>query len=200
MSTVNVTTEQLDMFSKHAQQAMEVASKSISEIAGTGVDVKPAKVNILPLHAFYKLLGDPEEVRTTVVMNIEKGLGGAFAFSIPEGDVSSFVDKVLKMNDIKGDKDELATSAIEDVANILVGAFLAELSSMCKIPSIHSTPSTVTDMIHATLDEVVFQFAGGSKEALIFNAELSMSPLVASPTLMLIVDSKSAEKLLSCMV
>jgi len=199
MSSTVITKQILDAFSNHVRIAMHVASETLSSLARTSIGVEKTSSEIYPLHKFHALLQDPEAVYTSVIMGIDNGEKGVVAVSILEKDAVRFAQSLVsQIKDASSqDVEALGVSALEDAANILVGSFFAEISRLSGTSFVHTSPVTVTDMIHASLDEPVFDFAGHSPDALVLKTEIALNPLDVHAHIITVLEEGAAKTLLS---
>jgi chemotaxis protein CheC len=203
MSKKKISQKQLDAFNQYTQEAMREASKSLSYMSQVSIGVEDSQSDILPLHLFYKKIGDIEKVYSTVLMGINHGLKGVAAVAIPREGAVRFA-KALVQN-IQSDKGEsgadeltvLQISALEDAANILIGTFFAKLGKACGVSLVQTPPVMTTDMIHASLDEAVYQFAEDANEALLFSSEIQLSPVGVRARIIMVFNAESTRLLMS---
>jgi Chemotaxis protein CheC, inhibitor of MCP methylation len=62
----------------------------------------------------------------------------------------------------------METSALQELANILIGAFLTSISDFTGVTLLPTTPETVTDVFDAIIDNFLIKQSMNQENALIF--------------------------------
>ncbi|PIP27405.1 MAG: hypothetical protein COX30_01975 [Candidatus Moranbacteria bacterium CG23_combo_of_CG06-09_8_20_14_all_39_10] len=190
MSKYIITSERLSKFEKLAKAGAAQASVSLAAIVGQEVVVSVVENRISLPEKLYQDIGEAEDMFTVVIFRIDNALNGFAMVVFPEGE-STRLFEILADN-----KKCEETSIIKEISNIITGSFLTEIYREVKVSMIQSVPNIATDMIKATMDEVMAEISQKSENVLVFEAELIINPHSISSKLFLLLDTDSAEKLL----
>ncbi|MCW3982977.1 MAG: chemotaxis protein CheC [Candidatus Bathyarchaeota archaeon] len=164
------------------------AATSLSDVLQEPISIEVPKIhNVKPylIPQFYNL----HDVKTTAILlqlNDKYGCDILLTFEYTEA------RKIAAMMNMVSSVDELdqtmETSALQELANILIGSFLTSISDFAGVGLMPTTPQTVTDTFDAIIDNFLIKQSMVSDNALIFetrfkrNGEDAKSILMLFPT------------------
>jgi chemotaxis protein CheC len=144
------------------------AATSLSDVLQQPISIDVPKIHTVELHLipqFYNLHDTPT---TAVYLQLkdEYSMDILLMFECTEA------KKIAAMMSMCSSVDELdpamEASAIQELANILIGSFLSSISDFVGIGLMPSTPETVTDAFDAIIDNFLIKQSMVSQNALIF--------------------------------
>jgi chemotaxis protein CheC len=170
------TKEGIAELEKIARESAENTSSSLSKFINREIEVKAIAVRAMLVEKVTGIIGDPEEIVTTVTMEVRGGVNGNIMIVYTEQSAINVADLLagrelgttMKLS-------ELDKSAIKESGNIISGAFLAATSDNLLIDMVESVPSISTGMLSATIDSVLANFAKReASEAMAFEVDFEM--------------------------
>jgi chemotaxis protein CheC len=172
-----LTKEGIEALEKMAGAGAKDASESLSKLIDQQVDVKTLAVRAIPIEKITEVVASPEEIVTTVIMEVSGEVNGNILLIYPQQSAINVADFLAKRPLGATTKlDELDKSAIKESGNIIAGSFLSAISNYLSINMVESIPDVATDMLKATIDFVLTQFAKNEpSETVAFEVDFEMS-------------------------
>ena len=155
MSEMNydtIDTVQYDVLKEIGNIGAGNATTALSQIINTRIDMEIPVVNLMELKELPDLVGGAENILTGILFRLEGELDGMIMF-VMERDSSRHLLNILFQNNDSTEQDfsEMDCSALKEVGNIIVGAYLSSLSSLTNLLITTSVPSMAIDMAGAIL-------------------------------------------------
>lgn len=186
-----------------AREGAKNGSASLSKLINQEVEVKTLAVRALPVEKIPEILGSPEEMATTVIMEVRGDVNGNIMLVYPQQSAINVSDFLAKRElGSTTQLSELDKSALKESGNIISGAFLSAISNYLSINMVESIPDIATDMLKATIDFVLTRFAKReASEAVAFEIDFEMGTSAAAAEkiksyFVLLLDVESAAKVL----
>lgn len=189
-----------------AREGAKNGSASLSKLINQEVEVKTLGVRALPVEKIPEILGSPEEMTTTVIMEVRGDVNGNIMLVYPQQSAINVSDFLAKRElGSTTQLSELDKSALKESGNIISGAFLSAISNYLSINMVESIPDIATDMLKATIDFVLTRFAKReASEAVAFEIDFEMGTSAAAAAaaekiksyFVLLLDVESAAKVL----
>jgi len=129
------------------------AATSLSAMLSTPVDMNVPTVKILDINELANTLGGPENQVVGILFNLSKDFEGMMMF-ITEKQFAHLVLNVLMNKNFEKfeDLEEMDISAIKEVGNIMVSAYVRAISEMTNMNIALSPPGIAIDMVGALLN------------------------------------------------
>lgn len=140
------------------------AATALSRLTGRRVMVSVPEVSILPLEKVGGMLGDPGDVVSAVIVKVEGDMQGR-TLQVFEGTTAAkLVSYLLNMRapDFPSGFGDLERSAVKEIGNVIVGAYLNALAAFTGMSISMSVPAFAIDMAAAILMTSYLNF--GSEE------------------------------------
>lgn len=155
------TKEGIKALEKMSDEGAKKASESLSKLINQKVEVKAVIVKAIPVEKAGDSIGEPEDMVTTILMEISGEADGQIMLIYPRQSALNIADLLAKRPLGKTVQlDELDKSALKESGNIIAGSFLAALSDYLTINMVESIPDLATDMLKATINAALARFAG----------------------------------------
>lgn len=198
-----LTKEGIGALEKMSHDGAKNASESLSKLINQPVEVKALAVRAMPIEKIADLIGDPEDMVTTIIMEVTGEAIGTIMLVYPQQSAINVSDFLAKRElGSTTQLDALDNSALKESGNIIAGSFLAAISNYLQINMVESIPDIATDMLKATMDFAIVKFAKKeSGEAVAFEIDFEMGTAAASTEkisayFVLLLDVESANKVL----
>lgn len=171
------------------------AATALSDILQQQVFITVPRIHDAPAHLLPKLFGLHEMPTTALYIRLAAG---------PECDILVMLEaeearKVAAMMTMAPSVDDLdpmlEASAVEELANIIVGSFLSAISDFISMTLVPAPPIRIVDAFDAILDEILVKNSMIYKRTVIFDISFTTTAQI-SKCMMLLFPSPDLEKLL----
>lgn len=176
MDITALSTLQLDALREAGNIGAGHAATALSKLLRQRILMSVPKASVMPLAEVNVMVGGPDTVVWAIYLGIEGQVNGHMLFLLPYQHATLLVDLVMgyplgKTPEI----DEMGTSILGEVGNVLTASYLVALSGLTKLDMQVSVPQLAMDMVGAVLDSVVAELAVASDRVLaletVFSAE-----------------------------
>lgn len=162
-------TLQLDALREVANMGAGHAATALSQLVGRRILVDVPRIRVVPLEEVGELTGDPGEVVAAVLLQVLGDLTGRCVQIFP-GETAARISSILLNRPPVAFPDEfgeLDRSALNEVGNILTGAYLNALSDFMGMLLLASVPSLAIDSAGAVLTSSQLSFREDADEAVL---------------------------------
>jgi chemotaxis protein CheC len=149
------------------------AATTLSTMLSATIEMNVPEISVIDIADIHEYVGD--EIAALVLFQImgEVSSGGYLLLYIPKESVIRLTNVMLGMQDLDREMNEMDESALLEVGNIMVSAFLDGTAGLLNIIMLPSPPQMVIDMPHAALQSIIAsQEAEDIDEVVLFRTEL----------------------------
>jgi chemotaxis protein CheC len=148
------------------------AATTLSVMLGSLIDMTVPAIKIVDLSQLGDYMG--EESAAMVVFKIEGDIphGGYMLFYITKESAIRMTNAILGMTEINRPLSEMDESALIEIGNIMVSAFLDATADLLGRVMIPSPPALTIDMAHAMMQSLIATMQEETDEVLLFSTEL----------------------------
>jgi len=148
------------------------AATVLSQMMNSNVEMSVPEIHLVDVSDLHSYIGD--EVSAIVVFQItgDLGNGGFVVFQMPEPTARRMTAFVTGMQEGSPAFTDMDTSAILEIGNIMVSAFLDGTAGLLNILMLPSPPVFVMDMPHAAIETIISAQALDIDSVVIFRTEL----------------------------
>jgi chemotaxis protein CheC len=174
------------------------AVTALSKMINKRIEIDIPVTKFVGLNKFSNELGGAEKIVSGIYLDITGDLDGQAIFVFPEKDAISLIDLIYG-NKIGTTKSigEMEESAIKEMANIVVGAYLNSIADMAGMKIFPSIPYTATDMAQSIIDLVLIKQAQYSDQILIVKEKINIEGQNIDGTFIMVFTQESLKKLLN---
>ena len=174
----NIDDQKLDVLKELGNIGAGNAATSISLMLGKTIKITVPSAEIIPVSELWKKFTDPEEVTSGAMVEIEGEIEGALLFLLGAEETKSLIELLmLPRPDDLTNMDELTSSAIGEIANIMCSSYIIALSNFTGI-NIHSMPpKVVVDMLSAIVSEVSLIITNGGDYVILIQTDILLEEL-----------------------
>lgn len=172
------------------------AATALAKMLNTKIDMNVPKVNVLDFANVPELIGGAESLVSSVLFKIEGDLNGSIMFLLDMQSSKNLIKLLMNGYEING-IDDFAKSALNEIGNILSGAYVSSLSALTGLNLKISVPSLAIDMAGAILSVPAIQFGQVSDKILIIETEFLQGNDNVSGFFLLVPDYDSYDVLLN---
>ena len=139
------------------------ATTALSKMINTKIDMKVPKVNLMGFTEITSLIGNEEEPMVGILLTLSEDVDGMMLFMLDLASAKKLVNMLLTnmgaltLNE-DDDFDEMHFSALNEIGNIITGAYLSALSDLTHLNIVTSVPHLQVDMAGAILSIPAIEF------------------------------------------
>ena len=134
------------------------ATTALAQMLQCKVDMKVPQVKLLDFNEVGTLMGGEEQIMAGIYLCVEGDITGSIMFLLKKDAAKHLVSKLMGMELPGDDLDEIGTSALKEIGNIITGAYLNSLSSLTNLKIFPSVPDLTIDMAGAILSVPAIEF------------------------------------------
>lgn len=135
------------------------AMTALSQMLQCKVDMKVPQVKLLALQDVGAMVGSEEQLMAGVFLGVEGDITGSIMFLIELEAAKSLVKKIMMGYESGAPTfDAMEMSALQEVSNIITGAYLNSLSMLTNLKIYPTPPSISIDMAGAILSVPAIEF------------------------------------------
>ncbi len=159
----NMESVQFDVLKEIGNIGAGNATTALSKLLDARIDMRVPKVNLAGFSEITGIIGDEEQVMVGILLSLEGDVNGMMMFLLDTNSAGRLVNAVLKRDEAIEkdiyDFDELELSALNEIGNIITGAYLSALSDLTKLTIVSSVPTLQVDMAGAILSIPAIEFS-----------------------------------------
>ncbi len=135
------------------------AMTALSQMLGCKIDMKVPQVSLLDFSKLGDFIGGEEQVMVGVFLGVEGDITGSMLFLVEKRSAKHLINKVMMgMGDPGEEVTDMELSAMQEVGNIITGAYLNSLSTITNLKILPSPPSLTVDMAGAIMSVPAIEF------------------------------------------
>lgn len=174
------------------------AATTLSTMLMTNIDMEVPEISVVDISTIHEHIGD--ELSALVIFQItgEVSGGGYVLLHIPKNSVIRLTNAMLGMTELERDLTEMDKSALLEIGNIMVSAFLDATATLLSIIMLPSPPSMIIDMPHAAFESILaMQEFAEIDQVVIFRTELRSDQHKISSNLFLLPNKPMLDEILA---
>jgi chemotaxis protein CheC len=163
------------------------AATSLSSVLQELITIDVPKIHTLKPHLIPKYYNEHDVLTTAIYLQLSDQFGCDILLMFDSAEAKK-IAAMMAMCAVDQLDAEMEKSALQELANILIGSFLTSISDFTGVQLMPTTPETVTDVFDAIIDHFLIKQSLVSDNALIFetrfkrNGEDTKCKLMIFPT------------------
>lgn len=135
------------------------ATTALAKLLNSKIDMNVPSVALVPFSSLATSMGPEDSVFVGVLLQLEGDVRGMMMFLLDKPSAHHLVD-VLMGTKSDGDAEfsDIGYSALNEIGNIICGAYLSALSGLTNLTITVSVPSVAIDMVGALLSVPAIEF------------------------------------------
>ena len=175
------------------------AMTALSQMLQCKVDMKVPQVRLLEFSEVGEMMGGEEQIMAGVFLGVEGDITGSMVFMVEENSARHLIQKITMGMLPEGQEfDEMGLSAMQEVGNIITGAYLNSLSTLTNLTVFPTPPAVTVDMAGAILSVPAIQFGIYGDKILLIQSQF-YDEVKLDGYFILIPDLESYEKILTAL-
>lgn len=135
------------------------ATTALAQLIGDKVDMSVPTVSLLDFKDVGSFIGGEEQVMVGILLGVEGDITGSIMFLLEQKSAKHMVRKLMMGMETPDEGfDEMELSALNEVGNIITGAYLNALSGLTNLCIFPTPPALTVDMAGAILSVPAIQF------------------------------------------
>lgn len=174
------------------------AATTLSTMLMSNIEMEVPDISVVDISKIHEHVGD--ELSAIVIFQItgEVSGGGYVLLHIPKNSVIRLTNAMLGMTDLDRELTEMDQSALLEIGNIMVSAFLDATATLLSIIMLPSPPSMIIDMPHAAFQTILaMQEFAEIDQVVIFRTELHSDQHKISSNLFLLPNKPMLDEILT---
>lgn len=173
------------------------ATTALAQLLNKKLDMSVPKIDLVPFCELGSLIGGEEEVVVGIYLFLEDDVSGSMMFLLGKDAARQLVNDLMGISaDEKSEFGEMELSALQEIGNIITGAYLSALSGLTNLKITASIPYLTIDMAGAILSVPAIEFGKLGDKALMIETEFG-DDVSINGYFLLIPDLESYDTILS---
>ncbi len=174
------------------------ATTALSQMINKRVDMKVPKVELLDFNELANIVGGPENLVVGILLTLEGEISGMMMFMLEQKSAHNLVNLLMGKNiDDFSSFTDMDISALQEIGNIISGAYLYSLSTLTKLMIKQSVPYMAIDMAGAILSVPAIEFGKIGDKALLIQSQFGEEEINVDGYFILIPTMESYDTILN---
>lgn len=174
------------------------ATTALSKLINAKIDMKVPKVDLIDIQGITSMMGDEETVMVAILVMLTGDVKGFMMFLMGQEVARKLVNALMMTDSDSFEFTEMELSAIQEIGNIISGAYLASLSDLTKLSIIESIPYLQIDMVGAILSVPAIEFGKLGDKVLLIETEFEYD-IAINGYYILVPELESYDKILEAL-
>ena len=148
------------------------AATTLSQMLGSTIEMSVPAIKVVDLSQLVQYMGEESAAMVAFELQGDIPHGGYILFYITRESAIRMTNTMLGLTEIDRPLSEMDQSALLEVGNIMVSAFLDATAELLGYVMLPSPPSLTIDMAHAAMQSLIAQMQEETNEVLLFSTEL----------------------------
>lgn len=174
------------------------ATTALSQLISAKVDMKVPNVELLGFKDLADIIGGPENLIVGILLTLEGQIDGMMMFMLEQDSAHHIVNMIMG-RDINSFEEfsEMDLSALNEIGNIIAGAYLSAISTLTNMTITSSIPYMAIDMAGAILSVPAIEFGKISDKALVIKTQVYEDDRAVNGYFVLIPTLESYSKIMA---
>lgn len=176
------------------------ATTALSQMVNSKIDMKVPKVELLNFKELPDIVGGAESLVVGILLTLDGDVDGMMMFMMDKRSARLIVNLLMNrdINETELEEfSEMDLSALQEIGNIIAGAYLSSLSQLTSMTITSSIPYMSIDMAGAILSVPAIEFGKVSDKALLIQSQFGEEEKKVNGYFILIPSIRSYEKIMS---
>jgi chemotaxis protein CheC len=169
---MNLSAVQADAIQELGNIGAAHAATTLSQMLGSTIEMSVPAIRVVDLSQLGKYMGEESAAMVAFELQGDIPHGGYILFYITRESAVRMTNTMLGQTEINRPLSEMDESALLEVGNIMVSAFLDATAELLGFVMLPSPPSLTIDMAHAAMQSLIAQMQEETNEVLLFSTEL----------------------------
>jgi len=172
------------------------AATTLSQMLNSPVEMSVPKVIAVDIAKLSEYIGEDPSAMVVFELQGEIPHGGYVIWYLSRDSAIRITNTMLGMTEMNRPLNEMDESALREVGNIMVSAYLDGTAELLGFVMLPSPPSLVIDMAHAAMQSLIAQMAEEINEVFLFRTDLICAEHMIDSDIILMPENSSLNKML----
>ena len=196
---MKLSTVQSDAIQELGNIGAAHAATTLSQMLGSTVEMSVPAIKAIDLADLGNYMGEESAAMVAFELQGEIPHGGYIVFYISRESAIRLTNTMLGLTEMNRPLNEMDESALLEVGNIMVSAFLDATAELLGFIMIPSPPSLSLDMAHAAMSSLIAQMGEEVDEVLLFSTELVCEEHKIDSDIIMLPESTTLAKIVGLM-
>jgi chemotaxis protein CheC len=174
ISLDRMDSEHFDVLKEMGNIGAGNATTALSKMLNIKIDMQVPKIELLEFKEVAEVVGGAENLVVGILLHLEGDIDGMMMFMVEKESAETMLTNLMggmTVTEKSGDFSEMGMSAMEEIGNIIAGAYLNSLSMLTNLTIAPSIPYMCVDMAGAILSVPAIEFGKVGDKALLIETE-----------------------------
>ncbi|MCG8395214.1 CheY-P phosphatase CheC [Bacillus atrophaeus] len=176
MSIFNgIKEEQMDILREVGNIGAGHSASAMAQLLNRKIDMEVPFAKLLSFDELADFFGGADMPVASIFLRMEGGLTGSMFFIMPFHQAEQFIRELIGNPEFDIDnlsEDDLSSSALHELGNILAGSYLTALADLTKLELYPSVPEVSLDMFGAVISEGLMEFSQIGEQAIVVDTSI----------------------------
>jgi chemotaxis protein CheC len=173
------------------------AATTLSQMLGSTIEMSVPSIKIVDLAQLGDYMGEESAAMVAFELQGDIPHGGYVLFYITRESAVRMTNTMLGMTETNRSLSEMDESALLEVGNIMVSAFLDATAELLGFVMIPSPPALTIDMAHAAMQSLIAQMQEETNEVLLFSTELTCEEYKIDSDIIMMPERSTLERIIA---
>lgn len=161
------------------------AATSLSDVLQQPISIEVPKIHTVKPHLVPQFYNLHDTMTTAIYLQLKEKNGCDILLMFELSEAKKIATMMTMVSSIDELDPAMETSALQELANILIGSFLTSISDFIGVKLLPTTPETVVDTFDAIIDNFLIKQSMSSENALVFETRFKRNGEDANSILMI---------------
>ncbi len=196
---MKLSTVQSDAIQELGNIGAAHAATTLSQMLGSTVEMSVPAIKAIDIADLGTYMGEESAAMVAFELQGDIPHGGYIVFYISRESAIRLTNTMLGLTEINRTMNEMDESALLEVGNIMVSAFLDATAELLGFIMLPSPPALSLDMAHAAMSSLVAQMGEEVDEVLLFSTELVCEEHKIDSDIIMLPESTTLAKIVELM-
>jgi chemotaxis protein CheC len=194
---MKLSTVQADAIQELGNIGAAHAATTLSQMLGSTIEMSVPAIKVIDLSQLGNYMGEESAAMVAFELQGEIPHGGYVVFYITRESSIRMTNTMLGMTETDRPMSEMDESALIEVGNIMVSAFLDATAELLGFVMLPSPPALSIDMAHAAMQSLIAQMQEETNEVLLFSTELTCEEYKIDSDIIMMPERSTLERIIT---
>ncbi|HQJ88759.1 MAG TPA: chemotaxis protein CheC [Methanoregulaceae archaeon] len=193
---MQLTEVQLDAIRELGNIGAAHAATTLSQMLMCQINMSVPEVRVVDIGQIYDYIGDEYSAMVVFQLQGEIEPGGYIVLLVSRESALRLTNTMLGMSDTDREFGEMDQSALLEIGNIMISAFLDGTAMLLGIVMLPSPPEMAIDMAHAGMESLLATMDADIDEVILFRTELMDEEHMVNSDILFLPDTRTLTDIL----
>jgi chemotaxis protein CheC len=194
---MKLSTVQADAIQELGNIGAAHAATTLSQMLGSTIEMSVPAIKVVDLAELGNYMGEESAAMVAFELQGDIPHGGYVLFYISRESAVRMTNTMLGMTETNRPLSEMDESALIEVGNIMVSAFLDATAELLGFVMLPSPPALTIDMAHAAMQSLIAQMQEETNDVLLFSTELTCEEHKIDSDIIMMPERSTLERIIA---